>query len=93
MNKSSSLTVAEQVVTAELAYYQQGASCLLTVADQTTWQSQQAAYQLLTMPAPVTFGRFVLERHGYSLHHFMATHLDPAAWHYWFAQGGLLIPF
>lgn len=93
MDELSSGTLAEQVVSAELAYYHQATHCLPTTADQTTWQRQQALYQLLALPEPVTFGRYVLERHGHSLHRFMATHLSPAAWRYWFAQGGLLIPF
>lgn len=93
MAEPSLLSVAEQVVAAELAYYHQEASCRLTVANQTTWQRQHAVSQLLTLPEPATFGRHVLERHGYSLHRYLAVHLSPAAWHYWFAQGGLLIPF
>lgn len=93
MDELSPLTVAEQVVAAELAYYQHGAGCPPTTADQTTWRRQQAVHLLLTLPEPVTFRRYVLERHGYSLHRYMATHLSPAAWRYWFAQGGLLIPF
>ncbi|MGI4742682.1 MAG: hypothetical protein ACRYG7_46580 [Janthinobacterium lividum] len=93
MDEPSLLSVAEQVVAAELAYYHQEARCQLTLADQTTWQSQQVVSQLLALPEPVTFSRHVLERHGYSLHRFMATHLCAAAWHYWFTQGGLLIPF
>lgn len=93
MDEPSLLSVAEQVVAAELAYYHQEAHCQLTLADQTTWQSQQVVSQLLALPELVTFSRHALERHGYSLHRFMATHLCAAAWHYWFAQGGLLIPF
>ncbi|MGI4874564.1 MAG: hypothetical protein ACRYFX_25700 [Janthinobacterium lividum] len=93
MDEPSLLTVAEQVVAAELAYYHQQAECAPTAADQATWQHRQAADELLPLPAPVTFGRHVLERHGYSLHRFMATHLSPGAWRYWLGQRGLLIPF
>lgn len=94
MDEPSLLTVAEQVVAAELAYYHQRVEGAPTAADQATWQHRQAAEELLLpLPAPVTFGRHVLERHGYSLHRFMATHLSPGAWRYWLGQRGLLIPF
>lgn len=85
--------MAEQVVAAELAYYHQGAGCAPTAADQTTWHRQQVVGQLLPGPEPITFERHVLERHGYSLHCFMATHLSCTAWRYWLGQRGLLIPF
>ncbi|MGI4736168.1 MAG: hypothetical protein ACRYG7_13410 [Janthinobacterium lividum] len=91
------LTLAEQVVAAELAYYRQLEQCVVTEADLTTWHAKQALYQTLQRPvegyASVTFARHVLERHQHSLHAYMVHQLSVEAWLHWFLAGGLLAPF
>ena len=91
----------EQATNAELAYYQQSGLFEDTTQDLTTWQQDQAVHELLRplvgeVPPrhlPMSYARHVLERHGYSLHRYMARHLSPAAWDCWFKQGGILAPF
>lgn len=91
------LTLAEQVVAAELAYYRQLEQCAVTQTDLTTWHRKQAIRQLLQLPVewptPAAFARHVLERHKQSLHAHMARQLSPEAWDYWFLQGGVLASF
>lgn len=99
MNKL--LTLLEQATNAELAYYQQAELVVATVEDLTTWQHDQEMYAVLrplvgevpTHYLPASYARHVLERHGYSLHRYMARQLSPCAWDCWFAQGSLLAPF
>jgi hypothetical protein len=73
--------------------YRQDVGCCPSVAHPATWKRQPAVCQLLALPEPVAFVRYGLERQWYSLHRFMAGHLPPVVWHYWFTQGGLLTPF
>jgi len=95
------LTLLEQATNAELAYYQQIKLFDATPADLSTWQQHQELYALLgplegpgpAQYTPRSYARHVLERHGYSLHRYMARHLSPPAWDYWYAQGGIIAPF
>lgn len=101
MDKQPELSLLEQAVGAEVAYYQQSEQFTLTPEDEASWQRNQDVYALLRpfvsglseryVAAP--FARHVLERHGYSFHRYMARQLSPAAWARWFTQGGLLAPF
>lgn len=96
---STNLTILEQVVAAEVAYSQQIDLHVVTSEDEAAWQRAQIMHHLLqpvTNELPrwcLSFARFVLERHGCSLHHHMARQLSPEAWACWFAHGGLLMPF
>ncbi|WP_208309529.1 hypothetical protein [Hymenobacter defluvii] len=95
------LTLLEQATNAELAYYQQIELFDATPTDLRTWQQDQELYALLgplegavsEQYTPRSYARHVLERHGYSLHRYMARHLSPTAWDYWYARGGILAPF
>lgn len=91
------LTLAEQVVAAELAYYRQVEQCTVTEADLAAWDRRQLLHQTLQVPvesqASAAFARHVLERHHYSLHTYMARQLRVEAWTHWFLQGGLVTPF
>lgn len=92
-------TPLEQAVGAELTYYRQIDLVAATAGDEVAWQHYQAVRDVVCPLANGPFGprlsltRFVLERHGYSLHRYMAYHLSPTAWTYWFAQRGILTPF
>ena len=91
------LTLAEQVVAAELAYYRQLEQCVVTEADLRAWNHKQAPPQALQGPlagwASPAFARHILERHRYSLHAYMARQLSVEAWAYWFLHGGLVASF
>ena len=94
------LSLPEQVLAAEVGYYQQCEAIRPTQADANTWKRKYAvlvAWSPLTgmVPPPFCspeFKRYLLERHGYSLHEHMAAHLKPAAWHCWCLAGGLVHP-
>jgi len=91
------LTLAEQVVAAELAYYRQLEQCVVMEADLRAWNHKQALNQALQVPledwASPAFTRHVLERHHRSLHNYMARHLNAEAWRHWFLHGGLVASF
>lgn len=93
------LTLLEQAVGAELAYYHQTDLLTVTAEDEAAWQQRQALYDALQplghelQRRCPSFARFVLERHGHSLHRYMARQLSPEAWSCWFTQGGVLAPF
>ncbi|GAB3244830.1 hypothetical protein GCM10027346_42850 [Hymenobacter seoulensis] len=89
MKSPAPLSLAEQVVVVELAYWRQYAYCHPCQEDVRTWQRRQGLFKLLDRPLGESFERHVLERNGFSLHRFMAIHLSPEAWAYWFAQGGV----
>lgn len=97
--RSTSLPLLEQAIAVEIVYARQLDLQPITSADEAAWHQAQTVYQLVH---PMTraslswcgpFTRFVLERHGYSLHRYMARQLSPEAWSCWFAQGGILMPF
>ena len=88
MEASTAPTLGEQVHTAEQAYYEQF-TCQPTPTDWSTWQHRARVRQLLHHPERLLFSRHVLERHGYSLHRYMATHLSPEAWAHWFTHSSL----
>ena len=97
--RESSATLVEQAVAAESAYYQQGELCFPTGADWTSWQRKQACYEVAypTRPFPghldsSLYARHLLERHSYSLHHYMAYHLGAEAWARWFNQTDFVDP-
>jgi hypothetical protein len=88
----------ELVLAAELRYYRQRAALDPTPADEHAWHREQALRawrhpdRTPLPPGSLECQRFLLERHGYSLHQFMARHLSPDAWEYWLHTGGLLHP-
>lgn len=92
-------TPLEQAVAAELAYYRQIDLVAATADDEAAWQCYQAVRDVARSLANGPFGprlsftRFVLERHSYSLHRYMAYHLSLTVWACWFAQRGILAPF
>lgn len=96
---STRLTLLEQVIAAEMAYGQQFTMLTVTLEDEAAWQQAQRIHHVLLPVANelprwcLPFARFVLERHNYSLHHYMARRLSLEAWACWFAQGGILMPF
>lgn len=88
------LTLAEQVVAAELGYYRQLEQCIITEADLTAWQHKKEVFytEPVAMGVSYSFACHVLERHQCSLHTYMARQLSVEAWAYWFLQGGILAP-
>ncbi|GAB3638962.1 hypothetical protein GCM10027422_45530 [Hymenobacter arcticus] len=71
----------------------------MTFADQLLWQRKQVLYEALSSKKAFPgrydsslFARYLLERHGHSVHHYMARHLSPATWGWWFAQADFLDP-
>lgn len=91
------LTLAEQVVAGELAYYRQFDPYTVTEADQMGWNRRQILFRMVP-PTSLScsnyeFVRYVLERHQQFLPSYLARHLSVEAWVYWFLQGGLVAPF
>jgi len=90
-------SLMEQAVGAEMGYYRQTDLFAVTAEDLASWQRSEQVWatagSTLDNYRPYSFTRHLLERHGYSLHRYMAKHLSPVAWACWFAQGGILAPF
>lgn len=85
------LTLAEQVLATELAYYQQAGGAP-PAEDWAAWKRRIGAPPAPGQPEPSQQWRHELEQRGHSLHHYMTTHLSPAALNYWRAHGSLLFP-
>lgn len=96
-HRQASLTLAEQVVAAELSYYRQLEQCLITEADVAAWHRKQALVYIEDKDGPTgvsyPFAHHIFERHHGSLHAYMAQQLSVEAWTYWYLQGGIIAPF
>lgn len=90
-------SLTEQALEAEMGYYRQIDLFAVTAEDRASWQRSEQVWgtvgSALGNYRPYSFTRYLLERHGYSLHRYMAEHLNPAAWACWFAQGSIIAPF
>lgn len=90
-------SLMEQALGAEMGYYRQTELFAITPEDLASWQRIRQLWAILENAPdncwPYSFARHLLERHGYSLHRYMAEHLSPAAWACWFAQGSIIAPF
>jgi hypothetical protein len=96
------LTQAERVAKVELAYYQQADQMVFRAKDMLAWYAtlslaEQGEVGFIGIPnwkkLPSLKG-YVLERHGYSLPAFMASHLLLADLLYWKAkryEGGFFV--
>jgi hypothetical protein len=101
MAQLETLTLLEQALAAELSYYRQSEQISATIEDWATWEQgerlrvvvEELTGKMSASYQPEAFAHHLLERHGYSLHRYMAQQLSPEAWACWFAQGGLLSPF
>ncbi|UOQ74110.1 hypothetical protein [Hymenobacter cellulosilyticus] len=85
-------TLAEEIVAAEIAYFRQVDLCPLRSEEQLSRNElpEYAPIQAFATNCPLAIARTILERNGYSLHHYMARHLTPEAWSIWRA-GSLLL--
>ncbi|MGI4874401.1 MAG: hypothetical protein ACRYFX_24860 [Janthinobacterium lividum] len=88
------LTQAERVAEVELAYYQQADKIIFRAGDMLAWYTtlspaQKIEVDLIGIPTwkrlPSLRG-YILEKHGYRLPVFMASHLPWADFLYWQAE-------
>ncbi|MGI4742180.1 MAG: hypothetical protein ACRYG7_44045 [Janthinobacterium lividum] len=93
----ATLTLAEQVVEAELAYYRQLEHYVITAVDFAAWQrNQEQVASELGVPEDSSFYAFarqVLARQYGFLPAYLAQQVSAEAWAYWFLQGGIVVPF
>ena len=94
------LPLHEQVLAAEVGYCQQCDTTHPTQGDEDMWKRKQdlliTLYPLTGVAPPPfyspEFKRYLLERHGYSLHKYMAANLNKDAWNCWYLAGALIHP-
>ena len=80
-----------EVQVAACRYYEQERHLVATSADFTDWvQDLPAPQRILCQGAGLraaeqnlSFRRYLLERHGFSLYEYLTAHLSPQALHYW----------